>query len=323
MRNVLVRSVEDATALLVEPTVDLEVGVLRDVAILVVDEADRMPAEASDVLATLPVVSVGISESGSAPAFDVVVAANEVGAVVDGVTANPLAAVTCCQLLRHAPHASTEAGLLTESTAYGTLQAGPEFARWLARRGRRVRPDEPEPPVLVDTDGDEVVLTLNRPHLRNAWSAAMRDALVDALRALAADGSHRPIRLEGAGSAFCCGGDSAEFGSVEDAATAHLVRSSANAAPWLDRLADRLKAMIHGPAVGAGVELAAFAGTVWATGNATFRLPEISMGLVPGAGGTVSVPRRIGRQRTAWLCLTGMTIDATTALAWGLADEVV
>ncbi len=46
------------------------------------------------------------------------------------------------------------------------------------------------------------------------------------------------------------------------------------------------------------------------------------MGLVPGAGGTVSLPRRIGRQRTAWLCLTGARIDARAALAWGLVDEV-
>jgi enoyl-CoA hydratase/carnithine racemase len=50
-------------------------------------------------------------------------------------------------------------------------------------------------------------------------------------------------------------------------------------------------------------------------------LPEVGMGLIPGAGGTVSIPRRIGRHRTAWLALTGNTIDAGTALAWGLADS--
>jgi enoyl-CoA hydratase/carnithine racemase len=55
--------------------------------------------------------------------------------------------------------------------------------------------------------------------------------------------------------------------------------------------------------------------------DACFSLPELAMGLVPGAGGTVSLPRRIGRHRTAWLALTGATIDAATALDWGLADE--
>jgi enoyl-CoA hydratase/carnithine racemase len=57
-------------------------------------------------------------------------------------------------------------------------------------------------------------------------------------------------------------------------------------------------------------------------GDAWFELPEVGMGLVPGAGGTVSLPRRIGRQRTAWLALSGARLDADTALAWGLVDEI-
>ena len=56
--------------------------------------------------------------------------------------------------------------------------------------------------------------------------------------------------------------------------------------------------------------------------DASFWLPELSLGLVPGAGGTVSLPRRIGRQRTAWLALSGRAIDAQTALDWGLVDEL-
>ena len=80
---------------------------------------------------------------------------------------------------------------------------------------------------------------------------------------------------------------------------------------------------MHGPAVGAGGELAAFAGRLEATDSATFSLPEVSMGLMPGAGGTVSIPRRIGRQQAARMCLTGTTIDAATALDWGLVDAIV
>lgn len=70
------------------------------------------------------------------------------------------------------------------------------------------------------------------------------------------------------------------------------------------------------------MELAAFAGRVTAAPDARFCLPEVSMGLVPGAGGTVSVPRRIGRRRAALLALTGQTLDAPTALDWGLIDEI-
>jgi enoyl-CoA hydratase/carnithine racemase len=79
---------------------------------------------------------------------------------------------------------------------------------------------------------------------------------------------------------------------------------------------------VHGACVGAGVELPAFASRVVADPGARFRLPEVAMGLVPGAGGTVSLPRRIGRQRTCRLALTGEWLDAETALRWGLVDEL-
>jgi enoyl-CoA hydratase/carnithine racemase len=61
---------------------------------------------------------------------------------------------------------------------------------------------------------------------------------------------------------------------------------------------------------------------VSAAPDAFFELPELAMGLVPGAGGTASLPRRIGRQRTAWLALSGERIDARTALRWGLVDAI-
>ena len=132
-----------------------------------------------------------------------------------------------------------------------------------------------------------------------------------------------PILITGAGGAFCTGGDLAEFGTIDNPATAHLIRSAANAAPWFDRLADRITVRVHGAAVGAGAELAAFAGRVEATADAWFSLPEVGMGLIPGAGGTVSIPRRVGRQRAARMCLTGERLDAPTAVAWGLVDELV
>jgi len=82
-------------------------------------------------------------------------------------------------------------------------------------------------------------------------------------------------------------------------------------------------AFVHGACVGAGVELPAFAARVLARANVLFQLPEVSMGLVPGAGGTASIARRIGRQRTAWMALSGARIDAETAIDWGLVDEIV
>jgi enoyl-CoA hydratase/carnithine racemase len=74
--------------------------------------------------------------------------------------------------------------------------------------------------------------------------------------------------------------------------------------------------------MGAGIELPAYAQRITAAPGTIISLPEIALGLVPGAGGTVSLPRRIGRQRTAWLGLTGARIDAVTALEWGLIDAI-
>jgi enoyl-CoA hydratase/carnithine racemase len=98
------------------------------------------------------------------------------------------------------------------------------------------------------------------------------------------------------------------------------VRTTRSAARLLARLSDRVEARVHGACVGAGIELAAFAGRVVASEDAWFQLPELAMGLVPGAGGTVGLPRRIGRQRTAWLALTGARIGAAEAVEWGLVD---
>jgi enoyl-CoA hydratase/carnithine racemase len=137
-----------------------------------------------------------------------------------------------------------------------------------------------------------------------------------------ADPAIREIVLRGAGPAFCSGGDLDEFGTLPDPASAHAIRSTRNAGRLLAACAGRLRAEVHGACVGAGIELPAFASRVVAREDSYFQLPELSLGLVPGAGGTVSIPRRIGRQRTAWLALTGRHLDVRSALAWGLVDEI-
>nr|MDJ0864797.1 enoyl-CoA hydratase/isomerase family protein [Myxococcota bacterium] len=199
----------------------------------------------------------------------------------------------------------------------------PEFAAWrAAQTPRDPPPHDGEPAVLALREGDRLRLTLNRPGRRNAYSAAMRDALVEGLALAVADTSIARVVLSGAGAAFCAGGDLGEFGTLPDPATAHAVRSTRSAARLLARCAGRVRAELHGACIGAGIELPAFAGRVAAREDSVFALPELSMGLVPGAGGTVSLPRRIGRQRVAWLALTGRRIGAQTALDWGLVDEL-
>jgi len=101
-----------------------------------------------------------------------------------------------------------------------------------------------------------------------------------------------------------------------------LIRLTRSPAMLMYRLAARTTARLHGSCLGAGIELPAFAAQVLAAEDTTMGLPELTLGLIPGAGGTASLPRRIGRWRTAYLGLTGQTIDADQALRWGLVDAI-
>jgi enoyl-CoA hydratase/carnithine racemase len=234
---------------------------------------------------------------------------------------HPVPASTLVGLLRGSENRSIEDGLLLESAAYSALQAGEEHQVWRVRRTRREVPLVDGPAVLVAREGDRLHLTLRRPDRHNAFSATMRDGVLAALDVALLDPSVH-VELDGEGPSFCSGGDLDEFGTAADPALAHLVRTQASAARAMAALADRTSVHLHGACMGAGIELPAFAGRVTCAPDAQLALPELQLGLIPGAGGTVSLPRRIGRQRTALLALTGQPIDARTALEWGLVDEL-
>ncbi len=281
---------------------------------------DRDPADAPKLAEVCAPFDIVLASGGLPAALGV--PPDEISQIAAAATASPAAAVALVQLLRLSEGRSTADGLVAESLAYSTLQSGPQFQGWLATQPSRLVPDNPEPAVLAQRTGSTLRLTLNRPERHNAFSAEMRDGLVEQLRAAWADPSLDGIVIDGAGPTFCSGGDLAEFGTTPDPGTAHRVRSVRSAAFWIDRLAAKTRAMVHGTCVGAGVELPAYAHDVAAHPDTTFRLPEVAMGLVPGAGGTVSIARRIGRQRLCCFALTNTEIDAATALAWGLIDRI-
>ncbi|OBF02938.1 enoyl-CoA hydratase [Mycobacterium sp. ACS4054] len=238
----------------------------------------------------------------------------------------PRASTVCDDVLRAIdPAGPTLPAVLTESLAYSTLQAGPEFARWLDERGPAGMPHSADP-VRAERDGDTLRIAFNRPQRHNAFSTDTRAALLEALTVAQLDPSVTGIVLSGNGPSFCSGGDLAEFGTFADPASAHLARTRHSPALALDALTARLgracRAEVHGRVLGSGLEMAAFCGRVVARDDAVFGLPELELGLIPGAGGTLSVTRRIGRWRTAYLVLSGRTIDAQTALAWGLVDAI-
>ena len=288
-------------------------------------------ARARSALAQLACPSIAIAPGplvGAAASlvgrFDVLLGSpSELPRLLESVLHTPLASLALVQLLRHGEGLEVHEALIAESLVYSMLQSGPEFAAWGAGRPEpKRRRANPAPAVLVERSEAAMRLTLNRPEKRNAFSKEMRDALAEALLVVVSDSSLRDVVLAGAGPSFCSGGDLDEFGTLPDPATAHGVRSTRNPGRLLASCADRVRTEVHGACVGAGIELPAFTSWVRATPDAYFQLPEVGMGLVPGAGGTVSIPRRIGRQRAAYMALLGERIDAATALDWGLIDEL-
>ena len=238
------------------------------------------------------------------------------------VARTPMASSIATQVVRTGEGLSFEAALVIESLAYSTLLGGQEFRRWRSDTPRSPNIEEDGPPVRVERSGDVLQIVLTRPKKRNALSAAMRDGQCDALGLIALDPGIERAELSGEGANFCAGGDFQEFGSAGDLASAHILRITASAALAAHRVRDRLSVRGHGAIVGGGLEIAAAAGDFRVQPGALMWLPEVTMGLVPGAGGTVTVPRRIGRQRALYMMLTAARIDVATALDWDLIDGV-
>lgn len=274
------------------------------------------------VLDALPALTLAVGAPDPvADAFDLVTAhPDEADLWSAAFESAPLAAWSCAMLVRHPP-ASTWSGLAAESALYSVLQTSPRFREWLARAPAAPARDLDQPRVRVSRLGRGWKVVLTRPERHNALDVRMRDELYGALGELAAtDG---PILVCAEGPSFCSGGDLSEFGTFPDPASAHVIRLTRSLARCFATLGPRLVVLLHGACLGAGIELPAFAASVVAADDARIGLPELALGLIPGAGGTVSIPRRAGRRRLLELLLRQQPIDAATARAWGLVDEVV
>jgi hypothetical protein len=287
---------------------------------VLVGVADAVPPDLLPVVERLAVTLVPPAAADHRTCVGTDDPAATVTAIHDVVRAAPMAALSLVRLLPLTASLPVLAGLVAESQAYSMLLAGPEFLAWRQRTPRRVvAADQDGEPVLLSREGAVLRIALNRPRRHNAFSHDVRDGLVAALDVALADPSAR-VELTGRGPSFCSGGDLDEFGTAPDVVTAHLIRLHRSPGAAVHACADRVRAVVHGACIGAGIEIPAFAGCLLARSDAYFRLPELRMGLIPGAGGTVSVTRRIGRWRTAYLALSGQPIDVPTALRWGLVD---
>lgn len=246
----------------------------------------------------------------------------ELARLADAVRANPLAATVAAQVLRLTADLPLADALTVESLAYSALLGGGEFRRWRARVAASPMALSPAEPVRAERQGDHLTLTLDDPANRNAMTAKMRDALYEALANALDDPTEPAVTLQGAGRCFSTGGALAEFGTATDLAEAHAVRMLHSCARALGALGERATVRLHGACIGSGVEVAAAAHRRIAAPGAWFQLPELAMGLIPGAGGTATVARAIGRHRTYWMLLSGKRIDARLAREWGLIHAI-
>lgn len=272
-----------------------------------------------------PRVVIGYGAEEGFSAADVLVP-DEAGAnkLVQRIARYPLAALVLVQVLRDTESLCAPQALDIESLAYSTLQSGPEFRHW--RDGFPAEPvasgGEEGEAIILQRQGDAIEAVLNRPATRNAITVEMRDALVELLQLLTLDDSIRTLSLAAKGACFSAGGELREFGQAPDPATAHWVRTRHSPARLLAQHRDKVTCYVHGACIGSGIELPAFAHRLVAHRKTFFHLPELELGLIPGAGGTYSIARRIGRQRTALMVLGGRRVNAATALSWGLVDEL-
>ena len=160
------------------------------------------------------------------------------------------------------------------------------------------------------------VITLNNPPV-NALGAGVRQGVADLVERARADGGVQAIVLTGAGRCFCGGADIREFGQPP------IPPSLPEVIDIIESCPKPVVAALHGVAYGGGFELPLGCHFRIAAPSARVALPEVTLGLIPGAGGTQRLPRLIGVEATVGVILSGKPVAATSALSMGIVDEIV
>ena len=174
--------------------------------------------------------------------------------------------------------------------------------------------------LIVTRHGRVLLLTLNRPAARNALNNGLLSELATTLEAAAADSDISVCVITGNERFFAAGADLNEMAEKDLAATLNDIRPQLWAR--INAFSKPLIAAVNGYALGAGCELALLCDVAIAGENARFGLPEITLGIMPGAGGTQRLIRSVGKSLASKMVLTGESITARQALAAGLVSDV-
>src|SRR5258706_2080781 len=178
-------------------------------------------------------------------------------------------------------------------------------------------------PIKVDQRGGVAVWTIDRPDRMNSLSRATVHAFGKLARDAVANPTIRAIVITGAGEkAFCAGADLKERQGMSENDVRVQVELYRSELGPLDRSPKPVIAAINGVAFGGGMELALLCDLRVCVAHAKMGLPETTLGIIPGAGGTQRLPRIVGEARAKEIILLGRSLSAEEALAWGLVNRV-
>ncbi len=178
--------------------------------------------------------------------------------------------------------------------------------------------------VLLERDGAVALITINRPDKMNALNVDTVTELGERLQEVRDDKDARVVIVAGAGDrAFVAGADISEINSLSPQEAEQFAQRGQEVFNMLENLGKPVIAAVNGFALGGGCELALAASMRVAAHNAKFGLPEVTLGVIPGYGGTQRLPRLIGKGRAIELIASGKMIPAATAHAIGLVNQVV
>jgi len=177
--------------------------------------------------------------------------------------------------------------------------------------------------ILSESKDGICILTLNRPEVYNAISRELIAELGDELAAVDESADVKVLIVTGAGKGFQAGADIRELSKMTPLKLLRYNESLVRVIAAVERLRQPVIAAVNGPALGGGLELALACSIRIAAEGALLGLPEVKLGIIPGAGGTQRLPRLIGKGRAYWMMLTGDPVNAEEALRLGLVNRVV
>jgi enoyl-CoA hydratase len=177
--------------------------------------------------------------------------------------------------------------------------------------------------ILIEVNDHVGWLKINRPDSLNALNSEVVESLESALINLERDAGVKVVVITGAGEkAFVAGGDIKEMATIAPLTALAFARKGQRMIEYIEKMRKPVIAAVNGYALGGGLELALACDFIYASDKAKFGAPEVTLGVIPGFGGTQNLPRLIGPNKAKELIFSGKILSAQQAREWGIVNEV-